>query len=46
VIACAEAAKLEPFISWCHKGPMMAKVNKVDITEPLITEAFSRFEIR
>lgn len=46
VVACAEAEKLQPFINWCHKGPMLAKVNKVVINENLITETFSRFEIR
>jgi len=46
VVACAKAEKLQPFINWCHKGPIMAKVTKVDMTEALITEAFSGFEIR
>ncbi len=46
VIASAEEKKLEHFISWCHRGPIMAKVRQVEIKEPSSAEKFSQFEIR
>ncbi len=46
VVACAEEHSLNAFIKWCHKGPIMAKVNHVEINPSLHTEAFSQFEIR
>lgn len=33
VIAKAETDKLEPFIQWCHRGPITARVDQVTITE-------------
>lgn len=46
VVACAEDEKLERFIRWCHKGPIMAKVKNVVINELLMPETFTQFEIR
>lgn len=40
-----EADALATFASWCHQGPMMARVIKV-VTEEIISEGFSAFEIR
>jgi acylphosphatase len=46
VIAQAEADKLEAFIQWCHKGPITARVDKVDMVEPAGTDdIFNSFEI-
>ena len=33
VFAEAEAAALNAFISWCHKGPVTARVTGVEISE-------------
>ncbi len=33
VIAEADSAPLEKFIRWCHKGPMTARVDTVEISE-------------
>jgi len=46
VIACAESKNLDPFINWCHKGPLLAKVKDVVINELESSEIFSQFEIR
>lgn len=46
IIACAEQEKLDAFISWCHKGPIMAKVSDVMVTELVVTEVFNQFDIR
>ena len=45
VIAEADSASLNKFIHWCHKGPVTARVDKVEISElersPILT-TFSR----
>jgi len=46
VVACAEKERLEPFINWCHKGPMLARVKEVVINNDILTETFTQFEIR
>lgn len=33
IVAQAKIDQLEPFIQWCHKGPITARVDKVDISE-------------
>jgi acylphosphatase len=46
VVAQADAAALERFIEWCRQGPLLARVDKVEITE--LTEVsyhFDRFDI-
>lgn len=46
IIAQAEADRLEPFIQWCHKGPITARVDSVELIELQAYEAeFSSFEI-
>ncbi|CAG7856996.1 hypothetical protein MCAMS1_01685 [biofilm metagenome] len=46
VIAQAEADKLEAFIQWCRKGPITARVDKVDMVGPAYTDdIFNSFEI-
>lgn len=39
-----EKENLDKFISWCHKGPPLAKVEKVEATESPLKN-FSEFEI-
>jgi acylphosphatase len=33
IIAEADSATLERFIRWCHKGPITARVDSVEISE-------------
>lgn len=45
IIACGEKNQLEKLVSWCHKGPLMAKVNSVQ-TQPLtLAQPYQGFEI-
>lgn len=46
VVATARQEQLEPFVSWCHKGHMLAKVDNVVQSDYSITEVFTQFEIR
>ncbi len=46
VVACAKAEQLDGFIDWCHKGPLMAKVKHVIVSDYKTTELFTEFEIR
>jgi acylphosphatase len=46
IVAQAEADILEAFIQWCHKGPITARVDKVELVELQGQEdKFSSFEI-
>lgn len=46
VIIAAEAndAALKAFVAWCHKGPELAKVIQVQVTEGEL-EGFTSFEV-
>ncbi len=46
IIAEAEAATLEAFIAWCHKGPVAARVDDVQLTELAITTPLNGFDIQ
>jgi acylphosphatase len=47
IIAQAEAETLGPFIEWCHKGPIAARVDHVEQIELQAFEySFAIFEIR
>lgn len=35
---------LDKFINWCHKGPILARVEKVEVTESY-PKNFSEFEV-
>ena len=46
IIAQADADILEPFIQWCHKGPITARVDQVELIEIQMAEdGFTSFEI-
>jgi acylphosphatase len=45
IVAQAEADILEAFIQWCHKGPITARVDKVELIEVDNAEKFDTFEI-
>lgn len=38
-----EKEKLDEFVNWCRKGPMMAKVDKIEIIEASVKK-FKGFE--
>lgn len=46
IFAQAEQKNLDRLINWCHKGPLLAKVESVTVNEYLTKEKFSLFEIR
>lgn len=46
IIATGEQKNLDGFIEWCHKGPMLAKVSHVAVTNYSLAEKFKQFEIR
>ena len=46
IIAEADDHSIEKFIQWCHKGPITARVDQVDVTELEPDEPFTAFEIR
>ncbi len=41
----ADESNLDQFIEWCKKGPMMARVDNIDIRYPS-PEGFPDFEVR
>jgi acylphosphatase len=46
VLAQAETAVLEQFMDWCKQGPILARVDRVNVQElPDTTNSFSIFEI-
>ncbi|MEY3808172.1 MAG: hypothetical protein RI893_1148 [Pseudomonadota bacterium] len=45
IIAEAENLTIEKFIRWCHKGPITARVDHVEITELQHEESLTSFEI-
>lgn len=46
IIAEAENLTIEKFIQWCHKGPITARVDQVEITELQHEESLTSFEIK
>ncbi|GAB6141723.1 acylphosphatase [Methylosoma difficile] len=45
IIAEAEDEVMDKFIAWCHKGPITARVDLVEVIEQAITQAFTSFEV-
>ena len=46
IAACGEKGQLDKLVSWCHKGPVMAKVNSVQVQPLLNSPHFDSFDIR
>jgi acylphosphatase len=46
IIAEADEPNLEKFILWCHKGPITARVDQLDMATMAVDELLTRFEIR
>jgi len=45
VVAEGENGKLKALIDWCYKGPVIAKVEKIDVQEEKYTGSFTDFTI-
>lgn len=41
-----EEEKVDELIKWCHHGPPLAEVEKVDVKPYTLNEEFQRFTIR
>jgi acylphosphatase len=46
IIAEADHSSIEKFIKWCHKGPVTARVDQVEIAELHSDEALTSFDIK
>ncbi|MGZ4957981.1 MAG: acylphosphatase [Methylomonas sp.] len=46
IVASGEPDALRQLVSWCHKGPMLAKVSQVIANQYQSGEMFDGFEIR
>jgi acylphosphatase len=46
IIAEADHGSIEQLIKWCHKGPVTARVDHVEMTELEPDEVLTSFEIR
>lgn len=46
IIAEAEHVMMEKFIKWCHKGPVTARVDQVEIADLQSDEVFTSFDIK
>ncbi len=46
IIAEAESTVIDKFIKWCHKGPITARVDHVEIVDLQADEALTCFEIK
>ncbi len=46
IIAEADVVTIETFIKWCHKGPITARVDHVDIVDIISDEVLTSFEIK
>ena len=45
-VAEGEEEQLKELIKWCYNGPMLARVEKIDIDWQEATGQFKKFEIR
>lgn len=45
IIAEAESGTIEDFIQWCHKGPVTARVDHIEITELQPDEQLTSFDV-
>ncbi len=46
VVADGEEENLKKLIDWCYNGPMLAKVDKIDIEWREATGQFNNFDIK
>ena len=45
VLVEGDGKKIQELIDWCHKGPMFAKVESVDVKEEKFADEFDEFVI-
>ncbi|MFN7088427.1 MAG: acylphosphatase [Candidatus Paceibacteria bacterium] len=45
ILASGDEAELQEFISWCHKGPILARVRKVEIDYQVEAPPYKEFKI-
>jgi acylphosphatase len=46
IIAEADHSNIDKLIKWCHKGPVTARVDHVEITELKSDDVLTSFEIK
>ena len=46
IVAEGDRADLQALVTWCHKGPLLARVRQVIATQHQAGEVFEGFEIR
>lgn len=46
IVAHGDRTAVQQLVAWCHKGPLLAKVSEVIVSDHDADEAFSEFEIR
>lgn len=46
ILACGNQTDLQQLTRWCHKGPILAKVDSVIATPTSCNDIFETFEIR
>ena len=46
IIACGDQENLKKFMTYCHKGSIMAKVNQVIVKEYDTNDSFAHFDVR
>ena len=46
IVCQGEDQKVDQFIQWCKRGPWLAKVKDIQITEEKVKKEFSFFAIR
>lgn len=46
IVASGEEEALQQFLTWCHKGPVLAKVKEVIAIDHAVAEIFEDFQIR
>lgn len=46
IVAEGEEIELEKLIKWCYNGPILARVDKIDVQWEKATSQFDKFEIK
>ena len=46
IVCTGESSGIEALIQWCHKGPFLAKVLSVKVSQLAVDTGFIDFEIR
>ncbi len=46
IVAEGEEKELEKLVEWCYNGPVLARVDKIDVEWEKTSGQFNKFEIR